>query len=235
MNKEREKSILEIISKERTVCVSDLAKRLYASQPSIRRDLISLEKQNLIKRVHGGAILEENYISEQKIPFVIREYEQADEKILVAKKAAELVKDGDVIFMDASSSAYNMIPYLKNKSNITVITNGLKTVNALMELNVKCICTGGELMPSCMVFVGDDAVRTVSYYHADKTFFSCRGVSDNGELTDISSDENRVRLAMIERSAESYLLCVAEKFNKVYTHKLCCCDDITRVISNDEL
>ena len=90
-------------------------------------------------------------------------------------------------------------------------------------------------MSSCMVFVGDDAVRTISYYHADKAFFSCRGISDDDELTDISSEENRVRLAMIERSDKSYLLCTKEKFGKVYTHKLCNRVDLTSVITEDEV
>ena len=88
-------------------------------------------------------------------------------------------------------------------------------------------------MPSCMVFVGDDAVRTVSYYHADKLFFSCRGISESGELTDISSEETRVRLSMLERSDKSYLLCVSEKFNKIYTHKLCDKEQITSIITED--
>lgn len=235
MNKDREYAILEIISKERKVFVHDLAKRLYASQPSIRRDLISLENQNLIKRIHGGAILEENSLSEQKISFAVREYEQASEKIEMAKKAAALIEDGDVIFMDSSSSVYNMLPYITNKKNITVITNGLKLVNALSNSNVNCICTGGTLVPSCLALVGDDAARTVSYYHADKVFFSCRGVSSDGELSDISSEENRIRSVMIERSDRSYLLCVKEKFGRSYTHKLCDKSDISGIITEEDL
>lgn len=235
MNKEREKAILEILSKERKVLVKDLAKRLYASQPSIRRDLISLENRKLLRRIHGGAILEENCNSTQKIPFVIREYEQADKKIFIAKKASEYVSDGDVIFMDASSSVYNMLPFLENKKDITVVTNSLKIINTLSESHVKCISTGGTLMPSCMVFVGDDAVRTVSYYHADKFFFSCRGISESGELTDISSEEIRVRLSMLERCDLSYLLCVSDKFNKTYTHKLCDKDRVTAIITEEEV
>ena len=235
MNKEREKAILEILSKERRVTVNDLAKRLYASCPSIRRDLVSLEKQQLLRRIHGGAILEENCISAQKIPFVIREYEQADKKVEIARRASEFVSDGDVIFLDASSTAYNMLPFIESKKDITVITNGLKIINSLSESHVKCISTGGTFMPSCMVFVGDDAVRTVSYYHADKVFFSCRGISESGELTDISSEENRVRLAMIERSDKSYLLCTGEKIGKVYTHKLCDREEITSIITEEDV
>ena len=80
MSTEREKQILEILLKEKRVGVPQLAKALFVSEPSVRRDLQSLEKKNLIKRVHGGAILEESALSKNKIPFLIREYEQSGAK-----------------------------------------------------------------------------------------------------------------------------------------------------------
>ena len=89
MNTDRERAILEILLKEKQIRVKDLAKQLYASEPSIRRDLASLEKQHLIKRVYGGAVLEENGISMIKIPFTIRELEQSREKVLIARSLCE--------------------------------------------------------------------------------------------------------------------------------------------------
>ena len=80
MNIEREKKILEILLKEKRATVAQLAKALFISEPSVRRDLASLEKQNLIKRTHGGAVIEETAMSKNKIPFLIREYEQSSAK-----------------------------------------------------------------------------------------------------------------------------------------------------------
>ena len=87
MNKEREREILTMLlaSEKKTLSVSELAKSLYTSESSIRRDLASLEQKQLIKRTHGGAAIEENSISAQKIPFVIRELEQSDAKVEMAK------------------------------------------------------------------------------------------------------------------------------------------------------
>lgn len=234
MNKEREKRILEEILKTKKVTVKELANKLYASEPSIRRDLVSLERQNLIKRIHGGAILEENGTSSTKIPFVIREMEQSDAKILMAQKAAELVNDGDVIFLDASSSAYNIIPYLALKNDITVITCGVKALSKLSEYNIKTICTGGALIPSCQALVGDDAYSIIEQNNADIFFFSCRGLSDEGFLTDISAQENYVRRKMIKHAKRSYLLCASEKVGKKYYHNLCSTDDITGIISEKD-
>ena len=235
MNKEREKIILKEILKSKKVTVKELAKKLYISEPSIRRDLLSLEKQNLIKRIHGGAVIEENGISATKIPFVIRELEQSDAKIIMAQKAASLVKDGDVIFLDSSSSAYNIIPYLALKNNITVITCGIKALAKLGEYNIKAICTGGTLIPSCQTLVGDDAYNIIEQNNADIFFFSCRGLSSEGLLTDISEQENYVRRKMMKNSAKSYLLCASEKFNKKYFHNLCSVKDITGIISEKEI
>ena len=115
MNRERERLILEIMLKEKQVAVKELSRKLYASEPSVRRDLASLEKQGLIRRIHGGAMLNENGSGETKIPFLIRELEESNEKLMIAEKAAAFVNDGDVIFLDASSTSFNMIPFLSSK------------------------------------------------------------------------------------------------------------------------
>lgn len=235
MNKDREKNILEKLLINKKVTVKELAKSLYASEPSIRRDLASLEKQNLIKRVHGGAILEENGISEMKIPFVIRELEQSDAKIIMAKKAIEFIHDNDVIFIDASSSAYNIIPYLPLKRNLTVITSGVKALSKLGEYGIKTISTGGELLPSCLSLVGEEAYKTIESVNADSVFFSCRGLTANGLLTDISPQENYVRQKMIKQSKNAFLLCAKEKIGKKYFHNLCTVKELSAVICETQL
>lgn len=232
MNKDREKSILEMIIINKKVTVRELASRLYASKPSIRRDLADLERRHLIKRIHGGAVLEES--ANNKIPFFIRELEQSDEKVIIAKKAAELVHDDFVIFLDASTSAYAIIPFLLTKKNLTVITNGVKALSLLGEYGINTISTGGKLIFSCMALVGEDAYPIIDSVTADIAFFSCRGLSRDGMLTDIAPDENRVRRKMILHSKKSYLLCTSDRINKTFFHNLCSADDITGIIRPDE-
>ena len=229
MNTEREKQILEILLKEKRVSVKELAGALFISEPSVRRDLQSLEKQNLIKRTHGGAVLEEAALS-NKIPFFIREYEQSHAKAIIAKKAIELIHDDDIVFLDASTSCYYLIPFLASKRNLTVITNGVKSLVKLAEYGVRSICTGGELLNNCLALVGEGAHKTIEAYNADVAFFSCRGVSEDGYLTDISPEENYVRQRMIRYSKKSYLLCAAEKLGKKYFHNLCHETDISGIV-----
>ena len=230
MNIHREKQILEILLKEKRVTVQQLAKLLFTSEPSIRRDLVSLEQQHLIKRIHGGAVLEETALSKNKIPFLIREYEQSSAKTLIAQKAIDLVSDNDVVFLDASTSCYYLIPFLASKRNLTVITNGVKTLAKLAEYDINTFSTGGALINSCLVLVGDEACRNIEAFNADIAFFSCRGVSEEGFLTDIAREENIVRKSMIQNSKKAYLLCATEKFGKKYYHNLCHKDAITGII-----
>lgn len=231
MSKDREKQILEILLKQKKVSVKELSDFLFISEPSVRRDLASLEKQNLIKRVHGGAMLEETMLSKNKIPFMIREYEQSSAKVLIAQKAIDLINDNDVIFMDASTSCYYLIPFLSSKRNITVVTNGVKALTKLAEYDINTISTGGTLVNSCLALVGEEAYKTIETFNADIAFFSCRGLSDDGYLTDIAPEENNIRKHMMKNSKSSYLLCASEKFGKKYFHNLCHKDELTGIIT----
>lgn len=230
MSVDREKQILEILLKEKKVSVQELAGALFVSEPSIRRDLQSLERQNLIKRIHGGAVLDESALSKNKIPFLIREYEQSDAKTVIAKKAISLIADGDVVFLDASTSCYYLIPYLASKTNITVITNGVKALIKLAEYGIHAVSTGGTLLNNCLALVGEEAHKTIDTYNADVALFSCRGVSHEGYITDISPEENNVRKKMIRHAKRSYLLCASDKIGKAYFHNLCHTDDITGIV-----
>ena len=230
MSKEREKEILKLLLAKKKVTVNELSKLLFTSESSIRRDLVQLENQQLVKRIHGGAVIEENSISTLKIPFVIRELEQSDTKIEIAKQAVEFINDYDVIFLDASSSAYSLVPFLAVKNHLTVITSGTKTLVKLGEYGIKAISTGGELLPSCCSLVGEAAFKTIETFNANAVFFSCRGLSNDGFLTDISDAENCVRKRMIEYSQNAYPLCTGNKIGKKYFHNLCTVKDISKVI-----
>ena len=88
MSNERDKAILELLLKKKKVSVKELATTLYVSEPSVRRDLSRLENQHLIKRTHGGAMIDESVQSKNKIPFKVRELEESSAKIIIAKAAA---------------------------------------------------------------------------------------------------------------------------------------------------
>ena len=225
----RQQQILEILHRDRSATVASLAKEVFASEPTIRRDLNILEQQGKVKRVYGGVILD--FSPDQETPYNVRALQNIPAKIAMAKKASAYVKNGDVIFLDASSSAFQMISHLKQLNDIIVITSGLKTALALAENGIHVISTGGHVIPSSYSYSGSHAEACIRELRADVLFFSCRGLSNAGEMTDVSIEENNMRKAMFSRAKKKILLCDSSKFNKEYIYSLGMVDDIDVVIS----
>lgn len=230
MSTEREKDILRIIYEKRTVTVKELSKLLYTSESSVRRDLEHLEKQHLLKRFHGGARLEANGISPLKVPYIMRELTFSEEKTQIAKKACSMVHDQNLLFLDSSSSAAALLPYLDSFRDLTIITNGLETLNRALDYGFRAICVGGVLNRSARAFYGDDAYRCIRDYFADISFISCAGFDCWGEICDVSMEENEYRRAIIAQSNHTYLLCTSEKMGLRKSHRCCNISDIDGAI-----
>ena len=225
----RHQEILNILKRERSASVTRLAKELFASEPTIRRDLNHLEELGYIKRVYGGAVI--GGAPDREIPYEVRASEQGSAKQIMAKKARGFVKKGDVIFLDASSSASHMVEVLKDIEDILVITSGARTALSLAENGIRVISTGGKMITKSYSYVGSHAEACIRGINADVAFFSCRGLSDRGEMTDISIDEINIRKLMIERSKTSVLLCDSSKFGKQYVYSLGNTENITAIVS----
>ncbi len=231
---EREEKLLNIIMQKGTVSVSELAKKLYVSVPTLRRDLIKLEQKGKIIRTHGGAKTV-SASADQKIPFYLREEERFEEKMIMAQKAISFVSSGDTVILDGSTSAYSLIPLLAEIPKIIVITSSSKASFLLGQLNVNNICTGGRMIPSSLSYIGEDAERTVKNYNADIMFFSCRGVSNDGMLTDNSYEENALRRVMMQRAEKTVCLCDSSKLGKTCLHNLCHISEVDEFVCEQEL
>ena len=133
----RHQQILDILKREKSVTVARLAKEVFASEPTIRRDLAVLEEQGQIKRVYGGAVL--GGAPDREIPYEVRAGEQEAAKAIMAAKAAHYLKKGDVVFLDGSSSASHMVEHIARVGDILVVTSGAKTAIALAERGVRVI------------------------------------------------------------------------------------------------
>lgn len=229
----RQQEILDILKKQKSVSVAQLSRELFASEPTVRRDLAYLEKQGLLTRVYGGAILVG--APDREIPYDVRAEEQEDAKAVMARRAAKYLHKGDVVFLDGSSSAARMVDPIKEIGDILVVTSGAKTAIALAEAGVRVISTGGQMRTRSFTYVGSHAEACVRSMRADVVFFSCRGLSDEGEMTDLSIDEINLRRAMLERARVKILLCDSSKFGKQYMYSLGYRDSIDAVISEKDI
>lgn len=231
-NLERQNEILSILEKDRSVSVNKLSKLLYVSQPTIRRDLDTLEKLGKVVRTHGGVVLRET--AEKEIPLLLREEQNNRPKQIIAQKAQELIKNGDVIFLDASSTVSYLIPHLKKFSDIIVVTNSPKTSMRLGEEHIKNYCTGGMLLFHSVAYVGSEVENFISKINADILFFSSRGYSEDGRITDSSIEEATVKKAMMKNAAKSYYLCDSSKKNKKYMYNICSIRDTNGIITEED-
>ena len=226
---ERLTEIVEILRRDSFATVPALAKTLYASLPTIRRDLAILEEKGYIKRCHGGAmILDEN----TKPPVYFRRGQNAREKIKMCEAAATLISENDTVFIDASTSAYHIANFLKKAMGITVITNGLPLASELADTDARIYSTGGRLLKESLAFVGNSAEKAVKSYNADVMIFSVASLSSDGVLSDWSEDEAMLRMAMAKNSKKRVLLCDSSKFGTSSTFKLFSLSDIEFIITD---
>lgn len=215
---ERYEAIVDILREKSTVSVHFLAKELFVSEPTIRRDLKKMEESGIIKRTFGGAVLSE-YLNKE-VPLSMRERENMTAKDYIAREAVKHICDGQVVFLDASSTASRIVKYISAFSNLTVITNSPKTSLKLAELKIKSFCTGGLMLENSIAYVGSYAENFVKNFNADIFFFSSRGITQNGLITDSSVEESDLRKAMMSNSKKNIFLCTSDKIGKQYFYNL---------------
>lgn len=231
---ERQNQILEILKKRKAVSVEELCQMLYSSGATIRRDLTILETGGQIQRTHGGAVYLEGSAADS--PLMLRETENRQAKNTIAQKAGALLRDGQTLFIDSSSTAGTLAGLLGGLRNMRVITNSLKTVNLLAQLgNVEVYCTGGRLRESARSMVGPAALRFLAGFRADYAFLSCRGVSLQAGVTESSEDEAAVKLACMQNAERTVLLCDKSKLEKQYFCKVCDLSQLWQIITDGPL
>ncbi|WP_026694241.1 DeoR/GlpR family DNA-binding transcription regulator [Peribacillus kribbensis] len=207
---ERYNIILALLQENEIVKLADLIEQLEASEATLRRDLASLEKKGLLKRVHGGASLPkrrgiEPGLHEKTNKFIA-------EKLKIAKKAAEYISDEDCIYLDAGTTVKELIPFLTGK-NVTVLTNGLMHLPLLSEAGIRTMIIGGQVKTSTNAIVGSTAVSFIRQYRFDKCFLGMNAVHPELGYTTPDPDEALLKRAAIELSREAYVLADSSKLN----------------------
>jgi DeoR/GlpR family transcriptional regulator of sugar metabolism len=183
---ERIRQIEKRVKHDGSARVAELARLFNVTEETIRRDLEKLEREHKIVRSHGGADSVGDGTGE--IPYFEREVRQVHEKTAIARAAVERVKEGDTIFIDASSTALQMARLLPDLK-FTVLTNAVKVMIELAQRpRIRVIATGGTLASESLSFYGPSSEKFLEGFHVDKIFLSCkgldlqRGASESSEL-----------------------------------------------------
>lgn len=225
---ERQEQLLSLLKKEKSMRVSTIASKLFTSESTVRRDLTALENEGLVRRTFGGAVICETERADE--PLVIRNAKNTKAKSEIAKRAAELVRDGMVLFLDSSSTAAHLVPYLTRFHDLTVITNSPATSIALGECSIRNFCTGGELSSRSVSFVGGYAQDFIRSFNADIAFISCRGLSEDGLLTESNVEFVHIKKQMLRNAKRKVFLCDRSKIDRSYPHRLATKDEFDDVI-----
>jgi DeoR/GlpR family transcriptional regulator of sugar metabolism len=211
---ERRQTLLTILRKQPGIRVPELAAALKISEGTVRNDLNALEEQGSLKRVHGGAILNQQD-QFRNTPFLRRYEQNAAAKLAIAREAAALVGDGDSILLDASTTAYYFAQALSKHQRLRVMTNGFEVARALAQNTTNTvILIGGIVNNESSSVTGLLSEHIIEELHIQKAFLSCSGFSLEHGMTEIILAEAQLKRKVIESSQELFALVDSSKFGR---------------------
>ncbi|MBM7702167.1 DeoR/GlpR family DNA-binding transcription regulator [Metabacillus iocasae] len=205
---ERHQLILNLIKEKEVVKVQELLEITGASESTIRRDLSQLEDEKLLKRVHGGASSTNNKLHE--LSMNEKSIKNIHEKKQIAQYAASLINEGDCVFLDAGTTTFEMIPFLKGK-DIVVVTNGLPHLTALLDQDVTLYLVGGAVKHKTGAFIGQGALLSLQQYRFDKCFIGANGVHPQYGYTTPDPEEASIKQNAIHLSQQAFVLADSSK------------------------
>ncbi len=227
---ERRQAILSALEEAGQLSVARLSDRFDVSEVTIRQDLQALSQQGLLQRTRGGAL---SINSLPELSFDLRQQQYAAQKARIGQAAAGLVNYGDTIFLDASTTAQTLIPYLKQLSELTIITNSLKVaMNLLDSPQIQVILPGGSLRRTAISLVDQPYCDLIDDINIQLGFFGARGLTLGEGLSDVSLGEVRMKRIMVERCQRVIGLIDARKWGKVGTSTFAHLDRIDMIISD---
>ncbi|MBR2460416.1 MAG: DeoR/GlpR transcriptional regulator, partial [Clostridia bacterium] len=228
---ERRNAIAELLASRGKVIVSELSREFSVTEETIRRDLERLEKEGIATKTYGGAV--SGNASATDVPYRVRLGVNVDKKMAIAEKVASLIKDGQRIMLDASSTAIYVTRAIKNKNNITVITN---SVEILLELADKSdwtvFSTGGVLKEGALSLTGSSAERMIRGYHVDLAVCSCKGLDMELGLTDSNEKDAQIKQAVYASSERKVLALDSDKFDRKSFVKVCKASEEDTVVTD---
>lgn len=231
MKAARHLELLNIIGQYDILTTQELARLLDVSQETIRRDLVSLQKQGKIIRQHGRAKRISRGVDEGGDPFSDRQKSHLNSKAIIARRALAWVSEGMVIALDASSTCWYLARLLPDIP-LTVFTNSERICQVLAKReHIRLISTGGVLQRKYACYTNAPLSFLLKGLEIDLFVFSCEGVDVNGTLWDTRSWNAEYKSVLLRRSAQSLLLIDKSKFERAGEIKIGHISDVTEAIS----
>lgn len=228
---ERRNAILEKLQAERRVVVSELSQIYKVSEETIRRDLEKLENDGFAIKSYGGAVINEN--ANVDLPFNIRKKRNVISKQKIAEVISSRIKDGTSIMLDASSTAVYIAKALKERKNLTLITNSIEILIEMFDTpNVNVLSTGGAMREGSFALVGPQTDKMLNSYHVDMAIVSAKGFDLETGLTDTEELHANNKKTMLHAGREKVLAVDSSKFGKIAFTEIGTLEDISMVVTD---
>ncbi|MDD9149056.1 MULTISPECIES: DeoR/GlpR family DNA-binding transcription regulator [unclassified Sporolactobacillus] len=228
LNIERRTKVAQLIMLRGSISVRELARQFDVSTETIRKDLILLEKENIISKEHGGATISSHYSESH---FSDKLLKNSAVKTRLAQKALEMVPERGVVILDTGTTVLQIAKLLNLKNDLVIITNSLIAAEALENTENQLLLTGGQLRRKSMSFVGDWATRAVASIRADITFVGCDGFHEDGPCSR-SYRELDVKQTIIENSEKVVLVADSSKFSRDGLYRFATFDQIDYLLTD---
>ncbi len=228
---ERRRVILDQLRDQGRVLVKELSDLMAVSAVTIRQDLRALEEEGLLERTYGGAVPRQSTTVMPELSFHVRQSKQRREKTMIAAAAAALVKEGDSVALDASSTVHALIPHLKTFRKLMVVTNSLIIAQSFLDSpQIQVMLPGGRLRRDSISIVG--APEGLPDINFNIGFFSARGIALLSGVSDVDADEVMIKQVMAQRCVRTVVLVDDSKWGQVAPYTFLRLDQVAHVITN---
>lgn len=229
IKKGRLDTIVELVTKNRTVSHSELSEILNVHEDTIRRDIKILSDKGLLSAVRGGAV------SHAPIPHQFRDREKhiMEQKKIAASKAVELLQDGQVVFMDAGSSVQILAELIPLERRLTVITHSFPVVSVLENHpNIEILFAAGRFDKQTCAVMGHETIQFFKNFRADICFNGICSINTDLGLTTVSREEAAVKRTMMEMAKQNVALSTLDKLHTAEAYFICPVNSLNAIITD---
>lgn len=227
----RRESIKQMLSSAGFVNVQELVTRFQVSSETIRRDLEHLEKEGVVRRIHGGAVSARPHTSESA--YQTRQQEHPSEKQAIARAAADLICDGDTVIIAPGTTAVEVAGCLRSRRDLTIITNSLPAAMELADCpTIDLFCLGGHVRGDDFSTAGITAVENLRIFNPTKLIIGIGGITPEKGLTDYRIDESALLRTFIEKVDCVIGIADHSKFGVVSVYNICPADKLSHLITD---
>ena len=215
--KDRFKEIIKLCTDQK-ISVNELIDHFDVSASTIRRDLVELEDKGIIKRTHGYVMLNPEQAAEESNEF--KTLYMAKEKELIARYAASLVKDGDIVYIDAGTTTSRIIEFIAAR-NIMIVTHSLDCVEKSKDRNFDIFMVGGNYKKKTNTLVGNETIAAINNISVKIAFIAANAVHPLNGISCPDETESNIKKSIMNRSIKSYMCIDSSKFNQLKKSKIC--------------